>query len=177
MSCRCHRRMVSGVTMLARSFRTRRPSFLPFAANRRRWSSVSRSRFPPRCSLKTRFSSRRYSIAACWCWLTQPARMARKSCHGWRTWAIQKFYGRSRTLQGYPLKSRTGKTSGYLASIEFLDSTATADHFTTCRLRNHRSDDPRHPVCRSPRSRRGHRCRHRVHRSRWRCYRWEHPMR
>ena len=40
MSCRCHRRIVSGVTIVATCRKTRRPSWRPFAARRRRWSSV-----------------------------------------------------------------------------------------------------------------------------------------
>src|SRR5437773_344055 len=43
---RCHRRIVSGVTMVATCRKTRRPSPRPLAARRRRWSSVSRRRRP-----------------------------------------------------------------------------------------------------------------------------------
>jgi hypothetical protein len=35
ISCRCHRRIVSGVAMVATCLRTRRPSRRPFAARRR----------------------------------------------------------------------------------------------------------------------------------------------
>ena len=52
----CHRRIVSGVTMVATRLRTRRPSRWPFAARRRRWSSVNRMRRPSICSLRIRFS-------------------------------------------------------------------------------------------------------------------------
>ena len=45
--------------------------------------------FSPSCSLRTRFSSRRYSIAACWCSLIQPARIATKSCYGCGTRGIR----------------------------------------------------------------------------------------
>jgi hypothetical protein len=43
---RCHRRMVSGVAMVATSRRVRRPSRCPIAARRRRSSSLSRRRRP-----------------------------------------------------------------------------------------------------------------------------------
>ena len=56
ISRRCHRRIVSGVTMVATRLRTRRPSRWPFAARRRRWSSVNRMRRPSICSLRIRFS-------------------------------------------------------------------------------------------------------------------------
>jgi hypothetical protein len=46
ISRRCHRRIVSGVTMVATCLRTRRPSRWPFTARRRRWSSVNRRRRP-----------------------------------------------------------------------------------------------------------------------------------
>ena len=54
-----------------------------FAARRRRWSSVKRSRRPPTCSRRTRFSSFRYSIASCWDRLTQPARVTTSNCQRW----------------------------------------------------------------------------------------------
>jgi hypothetical protein len=63
---RCHRRIVSGVTMVATCRKIRRPSRRPFAARRRRSSSVSRRRRPVSCPLRTRFSSIRYSMTCCW---------------------------------------------------------------------------------------------------------------
>jgi hypothetical protein len=62
ISGRCHRRIVSGVTMVATCRKTRRPRRWPFAARRRRWSSVSRRQRPVSCPLRTRFSSIRYSM-------------------------------------------------------------------------------------------------------------------
>ena len=66
--------------------RTREPhvvrTALPATASRRRWSSVSRIGRSPSCSRRTRFSSRRKSIAVCWCRLIQPASAARKTCQG-----------------------------------------------------------------------------------------------
>ena len=62
---RCQANKVSGVTMVATRARSRRPSFFAFAANRRRWSSVNVMRRLPFCSLRTRFSSMRYSITCC----------------------------------------------------------------------------------------------------------------
>ena len=59
ISLRYQRRIVSGVTMLATCARIRRPSFWPRTASRRRWASVRRSGRGPRCSRRTRFSSRR----------------------------------------------------------------------------------------------------------------------
>ena len=50
---------VSGVTRVATSARTLRPNVLALTANRRRWSSLKRTRRPPSCSRRTRFSSRR----------------------------------------------------------------------------------------------------------------------
>lgn len=58
----CQRSSVSGVTIVANLARTFRPSLFALAANRRRWSSVSRKRLSPSCSPRTRFSSRKYSI-------------------------------------------------------------------------------------------------------------------
>jgi hypothetical protein len=49
---------VSGVTIVATSARSFLPIPLALAANRRRWSSLSRTRRPPSCSRRTRFSSR-----------------------------------------------------------------------------------------------------------------------
>ena len=48
---------VSGATIPATSPRIFLPSSWPFTASRRRWSSVRRSRRPPSCSRRTRFSS------------------------------------------------------------------------------------------------------------------------
>jgi hypothetical protein len=47
------------VTIVATSASILRPIPLALAANRRRWSSLNRTRRPPSCSPKTRFSSRR----------------------------------------------------------------------------------------------------------------------
>src|SRR5438067_3369865 len=74
MSVRYHRRIVSGVTMPTIPPSRRRPRALPFTARRRRWSSVRRSRRRPCAARRTRFSSSRYSMTACCCRLTQPAR-------------------------------------------------------------------------------------------------------
>jgi hypothetical protein len=82
ISCRCHRRIVSGVTMVATCRKTRRPRRWPFAARRRRWSSVSRRRRPFSCPLRTRFSSIRYSMTCCWWRLTHPARVTSSTCKG-----------------------------------------------------------------------------------------------
>ena len=59
-----------------------RPSALPFTANFRRSSSVSRSRRPLSCDLSTSFSAWRYSIAACCLRFTQPAKITIKKCTG-----------------------------------------------------------------------------------------------
>jgi len=56
INCRCHRKIVSRVTIVATCLKTRRPSRRPFAARRRHWSSVNRRRRPFTCSLRTRFS-------------------------------------------------------------------------------------------------------------------------
>jgi hypothetical protein len=56
---RCQASSVSGVTIVANSTNTFRPSPFALAANRRRGSSVKRSRLLPSCSRRTRFSSRR----------------------------------------------------------------------------------------------------------------------
>ena len=82
ISFRCHARRVSGVTIVAISSRAVRPRTLPLAASRRRWASVRHKRRLPSCSLRTRFSSCRYSMTACWCWLIHPARAASRTCHG-----------------------------------------------------------------------------------------------
>lgn len=56
-----------------------RPSALPFAANFHRSLSVSGSRRPLSCVLRTAFSAWRYSMTAC-CWLfTQPANMTNQN--------------------------------------------------------------------------------------------------
>jgi hypothetical protein len=62
ISWRCHRRIVSGVTIVATCRKTRRPSRRPFTTRRRRWSAVSRRRRPESCPLRTRFSSTRYDV-------------------------------------------------------------------------------------------------------------------
>jgi hypothetical protein len=59
ISFRCQANKVSGVTMVATSARSFRPNPLALAANRPRWSSLNRTRRPPSCSRRTRFSSRR----------------------------------------------------------------------------------------------------------------------
>ncbi|MFT4542534.1 MAG: hypothetical protein ACI835_005002, partial [Planctomycetota bacterium] len=66
ISFRCNLIRVSGFTMVAVLSRTLRPRRLAFAASRRRWSSFSRSGFPPSCFFNTRFSSTRYSMTCCW---------------------------------------------------------------------------------------------------------------
>ena len=73
INLRYQRRIVSGVTMPATCITTRRPSFWPRTASRRRWASVRRSGRGPRCSRRTRFSSRRYAIRSSWWRVTQPA--------------------------------------------------------------------------------------------------------
>ena len=52
---RCHRMIVSGVTMLATSCSTLRPSAFPLTASRARWASVRRSLRLPNCCLSVRF--------------------------------------------------------------------------------------------------------------------------
>src|SRR5437667_2377561 len=59
ISFRCQANKVSGVTMVATSAKSLRPNPLALAANRRRWSSLNRTRRPLSCSRRTRFSSRR----------------------------------------------------------------------------------------------------------------------
>jgi hypothetical protein len=56
-NCRCQRSDVSGVTMVAISRNSRRPSRYARSASRRRSSSVRRRRRPPSCRRKRRFSS------------------------------------------------------------------------------------------------------------------------
>ena len=73
-------RIVSGVTMPATCLRTRRPSWWPRTASRRRWASVRRSGRGPRYSRRTRFSSRRYSIRSSWWRFTQPANVRTRNC-------------------------------------------------------------------------------------------------
>jgi hypothetical protein len=77
--------------MVATSARSRLPKPLAFTANRRRWSSVSRSRRSPSCSRSTRFSSRNYSIAFSWSWFIQPAREISKKRNGSRNFDIGRF--------------------------------------------------------------------------------------
>ena len=73
INLRYQRRIGSDVTMPATCIQTRRPSFWPRTASRRRWASVRRSGRGPRCSRRTRFSSRRYAIRSSWWRFTQPA--------------------------------------------------------------------------------------------------------
>jgi hypothetical protein len=80
ISGRCHRRIVSGVTIVATCRKTRRPSRRPFVARRRRWSSVSRRRRPFSWSVRTRFSSTRYSMTCCCRQLTHPASVTSSTC-------------------------------------------------------------------------------------------------
>ena len=67
ISCRCHRRIVSGVTMVATWRNLRRPSRCPRTASRRRSSSLSRRRRPRSCPRRMRFSSIRYARVSCCC--------------------------------------------------------------------------------------------------------------
>ena len=80
INLRYQRRIVSGVTMPATCIQTRRPSFWPRTASRRRWASVRRSGRGPRCSRRTRFSSRRYAIRSSWWRFTQPANVRTRNC-------------------------------------------------------------------------------------------------
>ena len=80
INLRYQRRIVSGVTMPATCIKTRRPSFWPRTASRRRWASVRRSGRGPRCSRRTRFSSRRYAIRSSWWRFTQPANVRTRNC-------------------------------------------------------------------------------------------------
>ena len=67
ISLRYQRRIVSSVTMPATCIKTRRPSFWPRTARRRRWASVRRSgRGYPGAARRTRFSSRRDAIRSSW---------------------------------------------------------------------------------------------------------------
>jgi hypothetical protein len=67
INCRCHRRIVSGVTIVATRRSPRRPNRCPRTASRRRSSSLSRRRRPCNCPRRMRFSSSRYAPAACCC--------------------------------------------------------------------------------------------------------------
>ena len=67
-------------TMPATCITTRRPSFWPRTASRRRWASVRRSGHGSRCSRRTRFSSRRYAIRSSWWRVTQPANGRTRTC-------------------------------------------------------------------------------------------------
>ena len=80
INLRYQRRIVSGVTMPATCIQTRRPSCWPRTASRRRWASVRRSGRGPRCSRRTRFSSRRYAIRSSWWRFTQPANVRTRNC-------------------------------------------------------------------------------------------------
>src|SRR5215467_10075713 len=48
-------------------------SCVALAANHRRWSLLNLRRRSPTCCRRTRFSSIRYAMTFCWCWLIQPA--------------------------------------------------------------------------------------------------------
>ena len=72
--------MVSGVTIVATCMSRRRPSRAPTFTKRRRSSSVNRSRRFPSCTLRIRFSSRRYRIASVCSRWSQPRRDATTSC-------------------------------------------------------------------------------------------------
>ena len=80
INLRYQRRIGSGVTMPATCIKTRRPSCWPRTASRRRWASVRRSGRGPRCSRRTRFSSRRYAIRSSWWQFTQPANVRTRNC-------------------------------------------------------------------------------------------------
>ncbi len=104
ISHRCHRRIVSGVTMVATWLRTRRPSRRPFTARRRRWPSVNPRRRPFSCSLRTRFSSTRYSMTSYWWRLIHPARVTSSSRKGERSALIGRSYSATfRPCTGYGL--------------------------------------------------------------------------
>ncbi len=65
---------VTGVTIVATSGSSFRPSFLPLTAGCPRWSPVSRSRLFPTCCRWMRLSSRRNSTAPCCFSFNQPAK-------------------------------------------------------------------------------------------------------
>src|SRR5262249_52235198 len=109
INCRCHRRIVSGVTMVATWRKSRRPSRRPLAARRRRSSSVNRRR-PVSCPLRTRFSAMRYSMTYCWWRLIHPARVTSSTCKGVGSAIIPRFY-----------RARQGTAGG--TSAEYSDST------------------------------------------------------
>ena len=79
---RYHRRMVSGDASEAISARALRPSALPFSASERRSASVNRMRLGPRRARKTRFSARRYSIAACCRRFNHELTIRMRNCRG-----------------------------------------------------------------------------------------------
>ena len=78
MSCRCQRKMVSGVTIVAIGPRPRWPHRCPWTANRRRSSSVKRIR-PFKRVRRMRLSSTRSATLACRWSAHQPATATTKS--------------------------------------------------------------------------------------------------
>jgi hypothetical protein len=123
MSSRCQRRIVSGVTMVASCSSIFRPRILPLTASRRRWSSLSRIRFFPSFSRRTRFSVRRYSTTSCCRQLIQPARIRSRNRPGWDyAFMFLRMRGENPQRPGWPGRcraSRTWRRGGHGKSCRF----------------------------------------------------------
>jgi hypothetical protein len=130
MSCRCQRRIVSGVTIAATCARRRRASRKPIAAKRRRSSSVNRTRWLPRRAFRTRFSSRRHWMTSCCsCW-SQPTRKVTSRCSGatrrvyvncrGRRFRTQRLCPRSKSLMQIAKLSLFDAFQGGLSGLQVL---------------------------------------------------------
>ena len=116
ISSRCHRRIVSGVTSVATSRNTARPSRCPSCARRRRCGSVNRGRRPASCVFSTRFSSRRNAITSRCSRSSHPSSAARSICNGNTAVSLRQCAARVfRHYELSPFTHRDGKFATPLA--------------------------------------------------------------
>ena len=80
---------------------------------RRRWSSLSRIRRFPSFALSIRFSVSKYSMASCWCRLSQPARMTLSNGQGSR----MKFIVHQMQVSSDPMKHQVNQGEGQVSSL------------------------------------------------------------
>ena len=91
ISRRYQRRIVSGVTLVATCCRIRRPSRWPFAARRRRWSSVNWTRRPLSCSRRARIVPCRLRLTSAGANFGRQARPSIRTVRGPHTDRIYGF--------------------------------------------------------------------------------------
>ena len=129
INCRCHRRIVSGVTIVATWRNTRRPSRCPRMASRHRSSSLSRRRRPWSCFRRTRFSTTRYDTVSCWRRSSHPFSAASSM----RRRNASTTAGRSTAVTELTWRHSDGPSNGTLRSSNRVTSQSTSQSSTSNR--------------------------------------------